>query len=98
MAFVAGQVYRTAARQVGRAGGSIHSARCGASNAGASQLRDWDNSRKDDTGCDCKGIGPLLWVFACGRKLGRLSLVWDCVEPLRPELVRTVFGYAKGRT
>ena len=27
-----------------------------------------------------------------------MSLVWDCVEPLRPELVRTVFGYAKGRT
>jgi hypothetical protein len=24
-------------------------------------------------------------------------LLWDCVEPLRPELVRTVFGFAKGR-
>jgi CRISPR/Cas system-associated endonuclease Cas1 len=32
-----------------------------------------------------------------GRKPGRLSLVWDCVEPLRPGLVRAVFEFAAGR-
>jgi hypothetical protein len=29
-----------------------------------------------------------------GRKPGRMSLVWDAVEPLRLGLVRAVFGYA----
>ena len=25
-------------------------------------------------------------------------MVWDCVEPMRPEPVRTVFGFTKART
>ena len=32
-----------------------------------------------------------------GKKPGRLSLVWDAVEPHRPGLVRAVFQYAEGR-
>jgi CRISPR/Cas system-associated endonuclease Cas1 len=40
-------------------------------------------------GLDC-GFGFLH----DGRKPGRLSLVWDAVEPLRPKLIKAVFGYA----
>jgi CRISPR/Cas system-associated endonuclease Cas1 len=32
-----------------------------------------------------------------GRKTGTLSLVWDCIEPLRPDFVREVFEFAAGR-
>lgn len=40
------------------------------------------------------GLDPCFGFLHDGRKPGRLSLVWDCVEPLRPKLVRAVFGYA----
>ena len=40
------------------------------------------------------GLDPCFGFLHDGRKPGRLSLVWDCIEPLRPKLVRAVFGYA----
>src|SRR5580704_3434764 len=40
------------------------------------------------------GLDPCFGFLHDGRKPGRLSLVWDCVEPLRPRLVRAVFEYA----
>jgi CRISPR/Cas system-associated endonuclease Cas1 len=39
------------------------------------------------------GLDPCFGFLHDGRKPGRLSLVWDCVEPLRPRLVKAVFGY-----
>jgi CRISPR/Cas system-associated endonuclease Cas1 len=45
-----------------------------------------------------RGLDPSFGFLHDGRKPGRLSLVWDCVEPLRPGLVRAVFGFAGGRT
>jgi CRISPR-associated protein Cas1 len=39
------------------------------------------------------GLDPCFGFLHDGRKPGRLSLVWDCVEPLRPKIVRAVFGY-----
>jgi CRISPR/Cas system-associated endonuclease Cas1 len=39
------------------------------------------------------GLDPCFGFLHDGRKPGRLSLVWDCVEPLRPKLIRAVFGY-----
>ena len=45
-----------------------------------------------------RGMDASFGFLHDGRKPGRLSLVWDCVEPLRPELVRTVFGFASMRT
>jgi CRISPR/Cas system-associated endonuclease Cas1 len=44
-----------------------------------------------------KGLDAGFGFLHDGRKPGRLSLVWDCIEPLRPRLVRAVFGYAGGR-
>lgn len=44
-----------------------------------------------------EGLDPCYGFLHDGRKPGRLSLVWDCVELLRPGLVRTVFEYAGGR-
>jgi CRISPR/Cas system-associated endonuclease Cas1 len=44
-----------------------------------------------------RGLDAGFGFLHDGRKPGRLSLVWDCIEPLRPELVRAVFGYASGR-
>jgi hypothetical protein len=38
-----------------------------------------------------RGLDPAFGFLHNGRKPGRLSLVWDCVEPLRPELVRVMF-------
>lgn len=45
-----------------------------------------------------RGLDAGFGFLHDGRKPGRLSLVWDAVEPLRPEIVRTVFGYASKRT
>lgn len=39
------------------------------------------------------GLDPCFGFLHDGRKPGRLSLVWDAVEPLRPRVVRAVFGY-----
>ena len=44
-----------------------------------------------------RGMDPCFGFLHDGRKPGRLSLVWDCVELHRPELVRVVFGFAEGR-
>jgi CRISPR/Cas system-associated endonuclease Cas1 len=44
-----------------------------------------------------KGLDPCFGFLHDGKKPGRLSLVWDCVEPLRPELVRAMFGFAAER-
>jgi CRISPR/Cas system-associated endonuclease Cas1 len=44
-----------------------------------------------------KGYDPAFGFLHDGRKAGRLSFVWDCIEPHRPELVRAVFGYASNR-
>ncbi len=41
------------------------------------------------------GFDPAFGYLHDGRKPGRLSLVWDAIEPLRPELVRAVFGYVE---
>jgi hypothetical protein len=40
-----------------------------------------------------KGFDAAFGFLHDGRKPGRLSLVWDCVEPLRPG-VSAVFGLA----
>src|ERR1700704_2023037 len=40
------------------------------------------------------GLDPCFGFLHDGRKPGRLSLVWDCIEPLRPKLVKAVFKYA----
>jgi CRISP-associated protein Cas1 len=45
-----------------------------------------------------RGLDASFGFLHDGRKPGRLSLVWDCVEPLRPGLVSAVFGLADGRT
>ncbi|SRR5579883_384524 len=43
------------------------------------------------------GLDPAFGFLHDGRKPGRLSLVWDCIEPLRPALVTAVFEYARTR-
>jgi CRISPR/Cas system-associated endonuclease Cas1 len=40
------------------------------------------------------GLDPAFGFLHDGRKPGRLSLVWDAVEPLRPKLIKAMFGYA----
>jgi CRISPR/Cas system-associated endonuclease Cas1 len=44
-----------------------------------------------------RGLDASFGFLHDGRKPGRLSLVWDCVEPLRPGLVSAVFGLAERR-
>jgi CRISP-associated protein Cas1 len=44
------------------------------------------------------GLDAAFGFLHDGRKPGRLSLVWDCVELHRPGLVRAVFEMAEGRT
>jgi CRISPR-associated protein Cas1 len=39
------------------------------------------------------GLDPCFGFLHDGRKPGRMSLVWDAVEPLRPAIVSAVFGY-----
>jgi CRISPR/Cas system-associated endonuclease Cas1 len=39
------------------------------------------------------GLDPCFGFLHDARKPGRLSLVWDCVEPLRPKLIKAAFGY-----
>jgi CRISP-associated protein Cas1 len=39
------------------------------------------------------GFDPAFGFLHDARKPGRLSLVWDTIEPLRPGLVRAVFKY-----
>jgi hypothetical protein len=41
-----------------------------------------------------RGLDPCFWFLHDGRKPGRMSLVWDAVEPLRPRIVHAAFGYA----
>ena len=41
-----------------------------------------------------EGLDPCFGFLHDGRKPGRMSLVWDAIEPLRPKVVRAVFGYA----
>ena len=43
------------------------------------------------------GLDPAFGYLHDGRKPGRLSLVWDCVELHRPRLVRAMFGFAASR-
>jgi CRISP-associated protein Cas1 len=45
-----------------------------------------------------RGLDPVFGFLHDGRKPGRLSLTWDCIEPLRPGLVTAVFELAEGRT
>jgi hypothetical protein len=40
-----------------------------------------------------RGLDPAFGYLHDGRKPGRLSLTWGCIEPLRPKLVTAVFGY-----
>jgi len=42
-----------------------------------------------------RGLDPCFGFLHEGRKPGRMSLVWDAVEPLRPRIVRAVFEYVK---
>ena len=44
-----------------------------------------------------RGFDCAFGFLHDGRKPGRLSLVWDCVEPLRPRVVREVFDYVATR-
>jgi CRISPR/Cas system-associated endonuclease Cas1 len=44
-----------------------------------------------------KGLDGSFGFLHDGRKPGRLSLVWDAVEVLRPKLVRAVFEFAGER-
>jgi CRISPR-associated protein Cas1 len=41
------------------------------------------------------GLDPRFGFLHDGRKPGRLSLVWDAIEPLRPKVVSAVFEYAE---
>ena len=41
-----------------------------------------------------RGMDPCFGFLHDGRKPGRLSLVWDCVELHRPKLVSETFEYA----
>jgi CRISPR associated protein Cas1 len=41
-----------------------------------------------------EGLDPRFGFLHDGRKPGRMSLVRDAIEPLRPKVVRAVFGYA----
>jgi CRISPR/Cas system-associated endonuclease Cas1 len=43
------------------------------------------------------GLDPVFGFLHDGRKPGRLSLVWDCVELHRPKLVGAVFEFAGRR-
>jgi CRISPR/Cas system-associated endonuclease Cas1 len=43
------------------------------------------------------GLDAAFGFLHDGRKPGRMSLVWDAVEPLRPRLVAAVFGMADER-
>jgi CRISPR/Cas system-associated endonuclease Cas1 len=45
-----------------------------------------------------KGLDAGFGFLHDGRKPGRLSLVWDCVELHRPKLVSTVFRMMEGKT
>jgi CRISPR associated protein, Cas1 family len=49
----------------------------------------------DRRACHAMGMDPCFGFLHDGRKPGRLSLVWDAVEPLRPRVVRAVFGYVE---
>jgi hypothetical protein len=44
-----------------------------------------------------RGLDPAFGFLHGGRKPGRLSLVWDCVEFFRVGLVTAVFEFAGGR-
>lgn len=44
------------------------------------------------------GLDASFGFLHDGRKPGRMSLVWDAVEPHRPGLVAAVFRYAEGRS
>jgi CRISPR/Cas system-associated endonuclease Cas1 len=44
-----------------------------------------------------RGLDAGFGFLHDGRKPGRLSLVWDCIEPLRPGLVKAVFEFAAGK-
>lgn len=44
-----------------------------------------------------RGLDPCFGFLHDGSKPGRLSLVWDCIEPLRSGLVTAVFGFAENR-
>jgi CRISPR/Cas system-associated endonuclease Cas1 len=41
------------------------------------------------------GLDPVFGFLHNGRKPGRLSLVWDCIELHRPKLVGETFRYAE---
>jgi CRISPR-associated endonuclease Cas1 len=43
------------------------------------------------------GLDAAFGFLHDGRKPGRMSLVWDCIEPHRPKLVRAVFEMAERR-
>ncbi len=44
------------------------------------------------------GLDPCFGFLHDGRKPGRMSLVWDAIEPFRPAIARAVFGYAAAHT
>jgi CRISPR/Cas system-associated endonuclease Cas1 len=44
-----------------------------------------------------RGLDPAHGFLHSGKKPGRLSLVWDCVEFFRTGLVGKVFEFAGGR-
>jgi CRISPR/Cas system-associated endonuclease Cas1 len=77
------------AGQAGGISGSIHSTRRGPSDAGNVEL--FHSNRVG--AIIAMGLDPCFGFLHDGRKPGRLSLVWDCIEPLRPRLVKAVFGY-----
>jgi CRISPR-associated protein Cas1 len=41
------------------------------------------------------GLDPAFGFLHNARKPGRLSLIWDAIEPLRPKLVKAVFRYVE---
>jgi CRISPR/Cas system-associated endonuclease Cas1 len=44
-----------------------------------------------------KGFDPCFGFLHDGRKPGRMSLAWDCIEACRPKLATAVFDYAGKR-
>ena len=88
-------LHRATAGQAGRISGSIHGAGCCPSDAGDAELFTAITTARLTRAIVAMGLDPCFGFLHDGRKPGRLSLVWDAIEPLRPKLVKAVFKYAE---
>jgi CRISPR/Cas system-associated endonuclease Cas1 len=93
VAFVAGQVYRASAKTGLGALAAEFTARVHPMQALQNYATGIVTARMTRV-VIARGMEPCFGFLHDGRKPG---LIWDCVEPFRPELVRAVFGFAGGR-